>query len=54
MISAAGGHGRRVLYFQLAERLAMNLDERGIEFEHRPSAAADKRTPASLADEKDV
>jgi hypothetical protein len=52
--SDRGFMGEGFPYFQLADRLAVNLDERGIEFEHRASAAADKKMPASLAEEKDV
>jgi len=40
-------------YFELANRLAVNLDERGIEFQHHKSVA-DTEVPTSLIGDKNV
>lgn len=50
--SEKGFMGPGFPYFQLAERLAMNLDERGIEFEKKKPASGEpvEKTPGPLAD----
>ncbi len=50
--SGRGFMGDGFPYFQLADRLAVNLDERGIEFDYRGDGAAYKKKPASLAEEE--
>jgi hypothetical protein len=52
--SDRGFMGERFPYFHLAGQLAMNLDEKGIKFEHLASATADKRPPALLAEKTDI
>jgi hypothetical protein len=50
--SEKGFMGAGFPYFQLADRLAMNLDERGILFEKKipASGGSEEKTPQSLAD----
>lgn len=48
-----GFMGEGFPYFELANRLAVNLDERGIEFQHHKSVA-DTEVPTSLIGDKNV
>jgi hypothetical protein len=50
--SSRGFMGEEFPYFQLAERLRVNLDERGIEFEYRARALADEKRPALIVAER--
>ncbi len=51
--SNRGFMGEGFPYFQLAERLAVNLDEKGIVFEHGASSEGREEAPTSVEDDKE-